>query len=354
MKKSRQNPVLIKATIADYPVIQNMAQFYVYDASRDCGFSISDNGLYEPNNYQAYVTEPAKQAFLVKISDEIAGFLLLNEVGFFSNTERKIDQFFILAKFQGKGLGKQIAHQIWNTYPGLWEVSIIPENKAALVFWRKAIAEYTAGIYKQTEKLIDYDGHHLNRIILRFDSRVKNQTFEGKQGSSNNFNIRRLIINDLKSYFDLRLESLQNAPENFMTSYEEEKAKGFTFFQKLLDEEAPDNLIFGAFVNDALIGCIGIYQEVFLKAKHKSNIWGMYVKPAHRKHGVGKALLKQSVDYAKMSLNCSVLNITVEATNISAKTLYESFGFKEWGNESKAMMMDGLYFDECHMSLMMS
>ena len=168
------------------------------------------------------------------------------------------------------------------------------------------------------------------------------------------FSIRRLTRHDLQSYFDLRLESLQNAPENFMTSYEEEKATGLMYFQKLLNAEATDNLIFGAFINDLLVGAIGLYQEAPLKAKHKSNIWGMYVKPAYRKHGIGKALLKQTIDYAKMPLNCSVLNITVEATNVSAKKLYESFGFKEWGNESKAMMMGGTYFDECHMSLMIS
>lgn len=170
----------------------------------------------------------------------------------------------------------------------------------------------------------------------------------------NQFTVRRLTKSDLNDYFDLRLESLQNAPENFMTSFEEEKARGFEFYQKLLNEEAEDNLIFGAFVNDSLVGTIGLYQEAPFKAKHKSNIWGMYVKPAYRKHGIGKALLKQAVDYAKMSLKCSVLKITVESTNISAKKLYESFGFKEWGKESRAMMMSGIYYDECHMSLVMS
>lgn len=170
----------------------------------------------------------------------------------------------------------------------------------------------------------------------------------------NQFTVRRLTSTDLKAYFDLRLESLKNSPENFMTSFEEEKARGVDGYKKLLNDEAEENLIFGAFVNDTLVGAIGLYQETPLKAKHKSNIWGMYVKPAYRKHGIGKALLKQAVDYAKITLKCSVLNITVESTNISAKKLYESFGFKEWGKESCAMMMDGNYYDECHMSFMIN
>lgn len=48
---------------------------------------------------------------------------------------------------------------------------------------------------------------------------------------------------------------------------------------------------------------------------------------------------------------CSVLNVTVESTNAAAKRLYESFDFSVWGNDPPAMMMEGVYFAECHMSL---
>lgn len=47
---------IIKAGTEDYPVIQNMARFYVYDLSRLCGFTSKDwacpaNGLYESFNF---------------------------------------------------------------------------------------------------------------------------------------------------------------------------------------------------------------------------------------------------------------------------------------------------------------
>jgi hypothetical protein len=32
-------PRLILATLEDYPTIQNMARFYVYELSRECGFT---------------------------------------------------------------------------------------------------------------------------------------------------------------------------------------------------------------------------------------------------------------------------------------------------------------------------
>jgi predicted acetyltransferase len=289
--------------------------------------------------------------FLIKVADEIAGFVLLNQEGIFSNTNWKIDQFFILAKFQGKGVGNKIAHQIWNTYPGLWEVSIIPDNKSALDFWRRAISTY-AKDYHQTDKQIDNDAYQSNRIIFSFDSGMKNPSYENQ--STYNLNIRRLTIHDLQSYFDLRLESLQNAPTNFMSSYEEEKTEGLSLYQNFLMQEGVDNLIFGAFMEGKLIGSIGIFKENKNKAKHKSYIWGMYVQPTHRNLGVGKALLKQAIDHANNALKSQIINISVEATNISAKKLYESFGFQEWGKENHAMQINGNFFDEIHMSLILS
>jgi hypothetical protein len=48
----KNNIEIIPATIKDYPAIQNMARFYVYDLSRSCGFisnewNIPADGLYE-------------------------------------------------------------------------------------------------------------------------------------------------------------------------------------------------------------------------------------------------------------------------------------------------------------------
>lgn len=98
------------ATLSDYPMIQNMARFYVYDLSRECGFISSDwaipaDGLYESFDFKGYFQDLDKQAFLIKVNEEIAGFALLNENGIIPDTEWNMGEFFILAKFQGKGIG---------------------------------------------------------------------------------------------------------------------------------------------------------------------------------------------------------------------------------------------------------
>lgn len=72
------------ASIDDYPMIQNMARFYVYDLSKVCGH-ISDewrlpaDGLFESFDFKNYFEENSRRAYLIKVHDDVAGFVLLNQ-----------------------------------------------------------------------------------------------------------------------------------------------------------------------------------------------------------------------------------------------------------------------------------
>jgi len=163
------------AGIAEYPIIQNLARFYVYDMARYCGFISEEwacpaDGLYECYDFKDYFEDATKKPYLIKIDQEIAGFVLLNKDGTFSATEWNMGQFFIISKFQRSGIGKQVAEEVWNTHPGIWEVSVIPENTGALTFWRNAVSAYTNSNYSEVIKEIDYDTHQTKRHILSFDT----------------------------------------------------------------------------------------------------------------------------------------------------------------------------------------
>lgn len=175
MKELELDIKLIRANINDYPVIQNMARFYVYDLSRECGlisedWAIPANGLYESFDFKQYFEDSTREAHVIKVNDELAGFVLLNKICALPKGDWNMGEFFILAKFQRKGIGQKAAHQIWNDHPGLWEVSVIPENISALAFWRKSISNYTFSKYKEKIKIVDFDLQQPKRIILSFNT----------------------------------------------------------------------------------------------------------------------------------------------------------------------------------------
>ena len=175
LKKFDPKVSIIRATIDDYPRIQNMARFYVYDLSRDCGsissdWAIPENGLYESFDFKNYFEEPSRKAYLVKVYDEIAGFVLLNQATEDATKTWSMGEFFIIAKFQGAEIATRVAKEIWNMHPGMWEVSVIPNNKSALKFWEKSISEFTYGAFNKQIKEVTYDEHCPRRIIFEFDT----------------------------------------------------------------------------------------------------------------------------------------------------------------------------------------
>lgn len=149
------------ATFADYPTIQKLVPFYIDDLSRECGFLSNKLNL----DFKIYFDDPTRKAYLVKVYDEVAGFVLIWSK---DKTNWNMGEFFILAKFQRQGIGKQVAHNIGHMYPGFWEVSVIPENKSALIFWTKTISEYTDGNYSQETKTISK--YQSQRTLFTFNT----------------------------------------------------------------------------------------------------------------------------------------------------------------------------------------
>lgn len=174
----KQNIKITSATLVDYPIIQNMARFYVYDLSRQCGFISQDwaipaDGLYECFDLKNYFENPTCRVYLIRVGEELAGFVLLNSLGSCADTDWKMDEFFILAKFQGKGVGSHVATALFDQHPGMWEVTVIPENRMALSFWRKTIADYMQKQYQCETKHIRPGQAQPYRVVFTFDSRLK-------------------------------------------------------------------------------------------------------------------------------------------------------------------------------------
>lgn len=165
--------------------------------------------------------------------------------------------------------------------------------------------------------------------------------------------IRKLISNDADIFFELRLESLKNSVTSYLSTYEEESRLGKDHYVKnVLSHREDDNVIFGAFLASKLIGIVGIYQATRIKMTHRSLIWGMYVKSEYRRNGIGRSLLSEALLHAKNKIKCTTIELSVEANNIPAKSLYESYGFKAWGIEPMAFRVDDKFYDEIHMKLM--
>jgi len=164
---------LHKASEKDKSTIQNLGRFYVYEMSRYCGFlptwETPSNGLFECIDLSSYCEKSDRYAFLIKVDNELAGFVLINKIGSTPDVDWNIGEFFVIAKFQGQGVGRYIAEQIFNKFPGVWETTQIPENKAAIDFWERVVARYTHSNFEKSRKTISEPKPH-PMIVLKFTS----------------------------------------------------------------------------------------------------------------------------------------------------------------------------------------
>lgn len=164
---------IVKAGQEDKDTIQNLGRFYAYEMYRYCGFlpnwETPASGLFECFDLSQYFEKPDRYPFLIQVDGELAGFVLINKIGSSSDVDWNIGEFFITSKFQGKGVGRFVAELVFNQFPGTWETSQIPENKAAIDFWDKVVSRYSQGKFEKDLKTIPDPKPH-PMIVLKFRS----------------------------------------------------------------------------------------------------------------------------------------------------------------------------------------
>ncbi|MBM7621158.1 RimJ/RimL family protein N-acetyltransferase [Bacillus tianshenii] len=156
--------------------------------------------------------------------------------------------------------------------------------------------------------------------------------------------IRKLGRSDAESYFALRLEALQQNPEAFASSYEEESVRSPEVYGNRLEGES--SYTYGAFDEGNLIGMVSLVLEEKLKMKHRANIYAVYVTGAKRGTGVAKRLMNVAIEQAKSIEQIKQVYLTVSSGNEPAKRLYQSLGFECYGKDKRALNVNGSYLDE--------
>ncbi|WP_434653555.1 GNAT family N-acetyltransferase [Pseudomonas sp. R3-56] len=162
-------------------------------------------------------------------------------------------------------------------------------------------------------------------------------------------NIRRLKVADVQGYRELMLQAYELHPEAFTSSASERATLPINWWESRLSSRL--DVILGAFVEDELVGIVGLSLEPRLKARHKATLFGMYVAATHRQGGLGQQLVQAALDEARRHAFLRLVQLTVTAGNDPAVKLYQRSGFVLYGLEPMAIRVGDEYFDKIHMWL---
>lgn len=160
----------------------------------------------------------------------------------------------------------------------------------------------------------------------------------------------------LESCWQLRLRALRDHPEAFGQPYEEAAALSAIDVQETFETfwDFEDNKTFGAVAADEnVVGMTGVAGWNRPKTRHRMDIWGVYVAPEHRGHGIADRLLEAAIEHARSIEGVLQLHLQAVSSNLAAIRSYERAGFVRWGRMPRADIIDGQSLDNDFMVLML-
>ncbi len=156
--------------------------------------------------------------------------------------------------------------------------------------------------------------------------------------------IRSAIEKDAKNLSELRLQ-IDGETENL----DREKGEAYideSGFKQIIkeDTESISNLFLVAEVNDSIVGFSRCEGNRLKRTSHKVE-FGICVLKEYWGYGIGKNLLKETIDWAD-SNDIKKITLSVLETNDKAIKLYEKYGFEVEGILKKdKMLSDGNYYN---------
>jgi len=143
---------LVEVLETEKSVLRQLIELYEYDFSEYTRADVNEYGYFGYRYFDYYWTEDARHPFFIKVDEKLAGFVLINDYCYVVKdlNASSVSEFFVMRKYRRMGVGKVAAHQVFDKYPGKWEVIQNGANQPSTIFWEEVIADYTGGKYKKT------------------------------------------------------------------------------------------------------------------------------------------------------------------------------------------------------------
>lgn len=144
---------IVLATKKHRRVLRALFELYAHDFSPMTQADVrEDTGMWTDDSFLADAWEDGEfYPFLLRVVGKWAGFAWVEVGSYIAPGKARhwlMEEFFVLRKYRGQGVGEWFARELFNRFPGVWEVGEIRANTDAQRFWRTVIGRY-AGEFEE-------------------------------------------------------------------------------------------------------------------------------------------------------------------------------------------------------------
>jgi prolyl 4-hydroxylase len=135
---------LRRAALTDRLALSRMLELYQHELSNVWDQDLDVNGEYG-YALDKYWRDEGWHPYVFLVASRYAGFALV-----VPHAEgRWLEQFFVVKKYRGRGIGKAAAFTLFDELPGVWQLGQIAGMTSALDFCRRVLGAYTGGCFTE-------------------------------------------------------------------------------------------------------------------------------------------------------------------------------------------------------------
>lgn len=159
--------------------------------------------------------------------------------------------------------------------------------------------------------------------------------------------IRLLTGKDAEAYQVLRLKSLRDFPEAFLSDPATEETYDLQIYVNHLNwsHHPPYLGYFGIFIGDVLAGYVQVSKSMLDKQDHVVFLNNVYVDSNFQERGLGSMLMNHVFNMLKNEHVAERAFISATAKNKNAISFYKKLGFRRYAVQSQVVKWNGVYDD---------
>lgn len=138
---------IVEADRGQRDLLVALMQLYLYDLSTVESWEVDECGSFGVDDLDGCWTDPCRHPFFIRVDETVAGFAIGDEGSDVTGNPQVLDmaEFFVLRRWRHKGVGRQAVLQLFERFPGRWEIRPFPRYPPGEKFWHQICHELASG-----------------------------------------------------------------------------------------------------------------------------------------------------------------------------------------------------------------